>query len=598
MMGKYGLINNIIYIIKHTLIVQKSVILLGIFSGIVSTMFSLLKLFTLPIILNVFEGETNHHRLIAIVSTLIISTMFCDSLQTYIKANEIFGRIELRSYFTFKIHDKLATTSYPNTETPDFLEKLNLANKAVNGNEGAISSIWDTFEHIFKYIVCFAVYAMLLLNLDMWVLSLTIVISLIGYILTKKCDIWVFKHRSEGAKYLRKLNYLNDKIQGMTMAKEILIFNMKQWMLNIYNDDLILYKKYIEQKEIKYAKSDIIKLFLSVLRNLIVYIYIIDLLINEKMPVSYFLLYFNAINGFDSWIEGILSEISIMARQGVDIAHMREFLDYEEKFLFEEGEHIKRLNAYDIELRNVSYTYPKSNKICINKINLKIKQGEKIAIVGLNGAGKTTLIKLICGFVKPDSGEILLNGKNIDIYNKTDYYSLFSAVFQNFSILAGTVANNVAQTMENIDYEKMKKCLKQSGLYEKIESLPDKYNTHMGKEVYDDAIEFSGGETQKLLLSRALYKDAPIFILDEPTAAMDPIAEKLIYEQYDQLTKGKSVVFISHRLASTRFCDRIILISDGSIIEEGTHDELLKNQGKYYELFNIQSQYYQENNMK
>lgn len=381
------------------------------------------------------------------------------------------------------------------------------------------------------------------------------------------------------------------------MAKELLIFDMKKWFLDIYNNDLVSYKKHIGQKEIKYAKTDMIKLILVVLRNLFVYIYIINLLVNEKMPVSYFLLYFSAINGFDSWIEGILFELSIIARKSVDITYMREFLDYEEKFLFKEGEPIKRLDTYDIELKNVSYTYPNSNKICVNHINLKMKQGEKIAIVGLNGAGKTTLIKIICGFVKPDSGEVLLNGENIDIYNKADYYRLFSAVFQNFSILAGTVANNVAQTMEHIDYEKVKKCLKQSGLYEKIESLPDKYHTHMGKEVYDDAIEFSGGEKQKLMLSRALYKDAPIFILDEPTAAMDPIAEKMIYEQYDQLTKGKSVLFISHRLASTRFCDRIILLNDGSIIEEGTHEELLKKHGKYYELFQVQSQYYREHDM-
>lgn len=184
MIGKYGLINNIIYIIKHTFIVQKSVIFIGIFSCVVSTIFSLLKLFTLPIILNIFEGEPNQY-FIAIVLTLIISTLICDSLQTYIKTNEIFGRIELRSYFTFKIHDKLATTSYSNTEIPDFLEKLNLANKAVDGNDGAVSSIWDTFENIFQYLVCFSVYAMLLLKLDMWVLGLTIVISFVGYILTK-----------------------------------------------------------------------------------------------------------------------------------------------------------------------------------------------------------------------------------------------------------------------------------------------------------------------------------------------------------------------------------------------------------------------------
>jgi len=200
----------------------------------------------------------------------------------------------------------------------------------------------------------------------------------------------------------------------------------------------------------------------------------------------------------------------------------------------------------------------------------------------------------MCGFLDPTKGRVLLNGVDIKTYNRRDYYKLFSAVFQEFSLLAGTIATNVAQTEENINIEKVKKCIEQADLREKIETMPKGYDTYLNREVYDEAVMLSGGETQRLMLARALYKDAPFVVLDEPTAALDPIAESQIYEKYNEMTKGKSSVYISHRLASTRFCDRIILIDGSNILEEGTHEELIQKGGKYAELFAVQSKYYEE----
>jgi ATP-binding cassette subfamily B protein len=220
--------------------------------------------------------------------------------------------------------------------------------------------------------------------------------------------------------------------------------------------------------------------------------------------------------------------------------------------------------------------------------------GEKLAVVGLNGAGKTTLIKLICGFLDPTEGRVLLDGKDIRGYNRRDYYTMFSAVFQTFSLLAGTIATNVAQDNLDIDMDRVKECTKKAGLHDKIESLKDGYETYLNRQVFEEAILLSGGETQRLMLARALYKDAPFIVLDEPTAALDPIAESEIYQKYNEMTSGKSSIYISHRLASTRFCDRIILIADGGISEEGTHTELMKRGGKYAELYEVQSKYYKE----
>ena len=214
--------------------------------------------------------------------------------------------------------------------------------------------------------------------------------------------------------------------------------------------------------------------------------------------------------------------------------------------------------------------------------------------MGLNGAGKTTLVKLLCGFYDPTAGRVLLNGTDIREFNRREYYSLFTAVFQKFSVLEVTLAENVAQTAENIDEARVWDCLEKAGLGERVRSMPDGLQTHIGRQVYEDGILLSGGEMQRLMLARALYKNAPVLLLDEPTAALDPIAENDIYQKYAAMTEGRTSVFISHRLASTRFCDRILLIDGGGIAEQGSHESLLALGGKYAELFEVQSKYYRE----
>ena len=289
-------------------------------------------------------------------------------------------------------------------------------------------------------------------------------------------------------------------------------------------------------------------------------------------------------NFFDSY--------SGFAWQSENISYTREYEDIPDNTNRGQGEPLPT-GECEIEFRNVSYTYFKAEEPTIKNLSFTLHKGERLALVGLNGAGKTTLIKLMCGLYDPTEGEILLNGKPVNVYNRDEYYTLFSAVFQDIEKLPVSIAENIsATTYELTDKEKLEKCLKQSGLYDKIESLPDKEKTHIVRALYDDAIELSGGQNQKMALAKALYKNAPILLLDEPTAALDPIAEQEMYLQYADFSKGKASVFISHRLASTRFCDRIILLENGSIAEIGTHSELMEKGGKYAELFALQSSYY------
>ncbi len=249
-------------------------------------------------------------------------------------------------------------------------------------------------------------------------------------------------------------------------------------------------------------------------------------------------------------------------------------------------------NEYYVEFRNVSFRYPNMDTYALRHVNLKFKVGEKLAVVGMNGSGKTTFIKLMCRLYDPTEGEILLNGVNIKKYDYDEYMSIFSVVFQDFRLFSFSLGQNVAAS-PSYEKERVIQCLKQAGFEERLATLPKGLDTYLYQDFDKEGIEISGGEAQKIALARALYKDAPFIILDEPTAALDPIAEYEIYSKFNQIAGDKTAIYISHRLASCRFCDKIAVFDNGSIVQTGSHQNLLSNtQGKYYELWHAQAQYY------
>ena len=294
--------------------------------------------------------------------------------------------------------------------------------------------------------------------------------------------------------------------------------------------------------------------------------------------------------------EGLQELMYILSDNEVYCTHLQNLFEYLDlpNHMYQGSLTVEKRddNEYYVEFRDVSFKYPNTDTYVLKHVNLEFKVGEKLAVVGMNGSGKTTFIKLMCRLYDPTEGEILLNGVNIKKYDYNEYMSIFSVVFQDFRLFSFSLGQNVSASA-SYDREKVIECLKKAGFAERLNSLPNDLDTFLYKDIDAEGVEISGGEAQKLALARALYKNTPFIILDEPTAALDPISEYEVYSKFNEIAGTKTSIYISHRLASCRFCDKIAVFHEGEIIQIGIHEELLADRrGKYYELWNAQAQYY------
>jgi len=594
---KYNLFQNSAWMISLAWRSQKSVLGLAAALAALGVATSLLGLYIAPTILGAVQAGVTLSNLAAMIAAFTAGLMILYALNNYVDSNTTFGQYAVTMKINALLQHKALTTSFPNTQNEEFRKQQQAALTTCGSNDKSAAAVWKTLSDLLKNIGGFVVYLLLLATLNPYVVLLVLVTSVAGFLVNSSLNNWSFRRHDEENDYIHHLSYMFWGAYDNRLAKDIRVFGMKKWIDDLYNSSFELYQAFTEHREKMYLWSAAANAVLTLARNGAAYFVLIRLVLGGGLSVAQFLLYFAAVSGFTAWVGGIFDGFSLLQKQSLDLSVVREFLEFPEKFAFEEnGEALEpdTRKSYSIELKDVSFRYPGAEKDTLEHINLRISPGEKLAVVGLNGAGKTTLVKLICGFFDPTEGEVLLNGQNIKKYNRRDIYRHFSAVFQEFSELDATVDENVAQVKEGIDAEKVRACLEKAGVAEKIDSLPKKLATQVGRYIHPDGMLFSGGETQRLMLARALYKDAPIIVLDEPTAALDPIAESDMYMKYNELTAGRTAVYISHRLASTRFCDRIILIGGAKIAEEGSHDALMNLGGKYAELFEIQSRYYRE----
>ena len=591
---KYSVLQNVCWMIRLAWKKRKRVPLMCILIAFTEIIINLAQLYITPEILRCVEQHTSIGSLLGTIAGFTGILFFARGIKEYLSTTETFPRIDVRSTIISMISRKSCTTSFPNTLDAEFIKLREKANSACTDNDKATEAIWKVLTDLLMDVSGFLVYLSILSHLDPVLLVIVIITCLTGFYVSRSTSNWVYAHREDEEIYFAKKYYIRGKSESVVLAKDIRIFGLQDWLNELLNHVHDIYLDFRLKVEKKYLLADITEAVLTMVRNGIAYVYLIRLTVNEGLSVPDFLLYFTAVSTFTTWVMGILRDITKLHKDSLDISTVREFLEYPELFKFEEGESVPEAKSYELRLENVSFRYSGADHDTIHQMNLTIHPGEKLAIVGLNGAGKTTLVKLLCGLFDPTEGRVLLNGRDIRDFNRRDYYQLFSAVFQEFSVLEVTVAENIAQTAENMDYERIDDCTQKAGLSTLIQELPKGLDTHVGKEVFLDGVLFSGGQMQRLMLARALYKDGPILMLDEPTAALDPIAENDIYRKYNDMTQGKTSVFISHRLASTRFCDRIIFMADGTIAEEGSHESLLSKNGEYAKLFEVQSRYYQE----
>ena len=593
---KYNLWQNSWYMVKLAWRYSKSVLAICIILAAATAGETVVQLLIAPGILQKLELRASLPQLLGAIAIFTGALILFAAAKEYFDLNKLFGRVTVRIKLIEAIAEKMAQTSYENLLDTAFLQRKERASSACDDNQSPAESIWLTWTNILANLLGFAVYLALLSSLSPLLILVVIATTAAGYFVSRKVNQFGYLHREEEAAYTAEMRYVKRTVTSRAFAKDIRIFGLKPWLMEVWQKSFQLYESFLRRREKHYFLTNLADFLLSLLRNGISYAYLLHLTLTEGLSASTFLLYFTAASGFTQWITGILEQFTTLSKASLEISVVREFLEWPEGFQLTGGDPIPDAvnGTYELQLEHVTYRYPGAAEDTIHDLSLTLHRGEKVALVGLNGAGKTTLVKLLCGFLDPTQGTVRLNGVDIRKLNRRAYYKLFSAVFQEFSLLEATVAENVAQQVEGIDEEKVWQCLQNAGLSDAVRALPQGLQTHLGRSIYDDGTELSGGQTQRLMLSRALYRDGAVLVLDEPTAALDPITESEIYLKYSEMTQGKTSLFISHRLASTRFCDRIILLENGSIAEEGSHEALLQRGGSYAKLFTVQRRYYEE----
>lgn len=534
--------------------------------------------------------------IVAMAGYLVIAgvlTMGLNYLRSYIQTRNM----RVRLLYFGDLARKLQTMDYSYHENAKFFEEYDKAMHAGNNNANGIEGLYNRMSEL---------PAKLLTMLGMVVLagslSPLLLLALVGHVavlmLTSKwTHDYEYARKEEQAKIRRKLNYYQRTTQDFSYGKDIRIFNLRSRIMENYQEELNAHLKLFAAIYNREFLLGLLGIGTLLLTNVLTYGTLVQRVL-EGMPVSSFTMYVTLVTTLSALMLDFGKDLAFVWNEGEYVNDFYRLLDAN---LVAEGEKTMEEvlagaenRSLEIVFDHVTFRYPGAEKNVFTDLNFTIHAGERLAIVGVNGAGKSTLVKLMTGLFAPTEGNIYINGVEIRQIKKAELYKLYSAVFQDFNILAFTIRENVGCMSENVDDARVISALEKVGLWKKVQDIPKGLEQMMLKVIDEDGTDFSGGERQKLSIARGLYKDAPMVIMDEPTAALDALAEAEIYENFSSLVEGKTAVYISHRLASTRFCDKIALFDADGLAEYGNHDELMEQKGKYYDMFVIQGKYYQE----
>ena len=598
---EFGIWSNTRYILGKILKYSPEVVallLLGmVCSSVLSYFWGIFGKYVIDIIQAGLTEEEAVGRLIRIV--LLAGVIACLlNIGSVLSDNLIWYRfIYVRMQMITERIARVLSLKYELIERPDVLDVARRAEQATGGNMNGVEGVMRYMQMLLTSLFTVGVTFVAVLVLDFRLILALIALCVIQFLYYRKI---VEKDKKEVWDKLsdswRKTDYMERVTQYCDHAKEIRLFNLSEF-LSKKQEDTYRYKE--EKWDVHYElwfKNSFVTQVANVVIKALIYSVLFFAVFTKDLSIGNFTLFLSLSMAFSQALLDFLQRFGDYKRASLETDDFRSFIELEidddEKDCIE----IPMADTYEIEFKNVSYKYAKSETYALKNLNLKLKPGQKLAVVGLNGAGKTTMIKLLLRLYDPSEGVITLNGTDIRKYRREDYYRLFAPVFQNVEIFAFLMSENIAMhSRDKLDRDKVKECAISAGLEEKLGSLVKGIDTPLTNVVEDDGIDLSGGEKQKLALARALYKGSKIVVLDEPTSALDAIAEQRLYEQFDEMIGEKSAVYISHRLASTRFCDQVAMFENGSLVELGSHDELMEKGGKYADMFNVQAQYYRDN---
>ncbi|MCR5322770.1 MAG: ABC transporter ATP-binding protein/permease [Lachnospiraceae bacterium] len=562
--------------------------ILKILRMLITTAMPFIALFISPLIVDEIVGARDVNRLITLAALLIGGEVICqitnDLCTNFI--NRCSTRIE--RYFDVLIGRHVMELDFQLTEDKEALEQIEKARTGMEWYSGGVHGISDQFFNFFGnlfklagFITVIALHAPILLA----VMAAYSVINALIVSKINKISILAFAKLS---KVNRLFGYFGWNIVDPRYGKDIRLYNAKEMMVDSWKDNTAKSNEHWKWQGESVFKYDLVSTFLSLARHIFTYTYVAFLAIRKLISIGTFTQLIAAESGLNDSIGGMVRSVTELVKRCNYAYEYVLFMEYPEAL--KKGSKPVEKKPHEIEFRHVSFAYPKTDRKVLDDVNIKIVPGEHLSIVGLNGAGKTTFIKLLCRLYDPTEGQILMDGTDIREYDYAQYMEQFAPVFQDFKLFAFSIAENIAFADKDADVTVL---TDRVGLHDFVNGVDKGTDTNIFKFFDEAGVEPSGGEQQKIAIARALYKDAPVVILDEPTAALDPIAEYEIYKQFNSLVGGKSAFYISHRLSSCQFCDHIAVFSDGHIAEYGTHSELERiPDGIYAQMFEAQAKYY------
>ena len=593
---KYGLFSSVAYIYRILWQTERGLAFTGLFTVPVTVVLSALSLYTPSAVLRALSSQKGFSYVAQVILGLLLAKLCFDLANTVIwqKISGAEHLVLMQLIYMYNYYQRMRD-DYLSYDV-QMMKLDERGDAAIRDNHTAGVHFPMDFANLAGTILNFILFGSVISLLNPVIVLLLLAGSAINYAV----GAWERRKNWETQDIRNKLD---KKIKYTTLgisnnfcwAKDIRLYHMQDGLHERFMRLHGMAKSEKWKCERRSVLAAIVGFLIVLARDGAAYGFLIGKVAAGELTAASFVLYFSAITSMSGLMGRILWTINRVLDGALEASDFREGLETDGKLNHGKGIPVPK-KAFSIEFRHVSFRYPKGEKKVLDDVSFTIKAGEKVALVGVNGAGKTTLTRLMCGLLLPDEGEILLDGHTLYEYNRDEMYTLFGLIPQSYSILPCSIAKNIACVGEDeeIDSKRLWKSIEQAGLAEKIAALPLGVNTPLGRELSNDGIELSGGETQKLLLARLLYKNPLFLILDEPTAALDPIAEDQVYHQYGEITKETTSVFISHRLASTRFCDRIFLLDGANFAEVGTHEELMAAGGKYRELFDVQSKYYKK----